>query len=97
MAENRLELLKNRIKGALEHDTVDVSGSPKISHARKMPKTGRPGGRIKFTIEQKEILSDGRKPRPLQEIFEKRKSDMSVYDDFVRRIGEKPKQKSQKQ
>jgi chemotaxis protein MotB len=93
IAEARLDLVKNQIESAIQHDTVKVIG--KATVAKSKSGKGNHIGYIRVTIRQKEFLSDGRKPRPLRDLFDSKKSsDMSVYDDFVKKISkEKTKRK----
>lgn len=88
VAESRLDLLRARIKGTLEHPTVDVMGSIKVMATPAGMADGKATGMIRITLEQKEVASDGRTPRPLEDAFGAGKSDMTIYDDFVNRVGE---------
>ncbi len=88
VGESRLDLLKARVKGSLEHSSVDVMGSVKILSAPPSIGDSKASGSVRVTIEQKEVLSDGRTPRPLEDVFGGGRSDMSVYENFVDRMGD---------
>jgi chemotaxis protein MotB len=84
--DQRLDLVKNKISTTLEHGTVDIIGAAplkKLTHAIE----GGPTGSVTFEINQKD-LPNGRKPRPLEQIFGKKDSNLDVYNDFVRRVSE---------
>lgn len=96
VATERLDLIKNKIAAGLESATVDVRGSILVA-----PKKGfiegqnqRPPGLIHFAIKQKEVRSDGRKPRKLETVFGEKQANLDVYDNFVQQItNQKSKEK----
>ena len=91
IGSKRRDLVKAQVESSLEHPNVDITGRVEILTLAKN-QFGRPGGAIKFKIKQKEMLSDGRKPRPIQGDVGNRNREMSVYDDFVDRISKKKKE-----
>ena len=92
VAEARLDLVKNQVESSIQHDTVTVTGKAMVAKSKSEKRNHI--GYVRLTIRQKEFLSDGRKPRPLRDLFDSQKSsDMSVYDDFVKKIS---KEKSKK-
>ncbi len=95
ISESRKDLIGLKIKSSFEHDNNEIFGSAVVKPAGP---TGHktPEGFIKIRISQKEKQADGRKPRPLEDLFEKeRKPDLDVYNDFVRRVSQdKNKSKS---
>ncbi len=88
VAEKRLDLISRKIEVGLEHETVDVFGKYTLDPKSKKPVPKEEvHGLIQFKISQKDILSDGRKPRELKQVFDKEKDkDMDVYNDFVNRL-----------
>jgi chemotaxis protein MotB len=97
VAERRMSLIKRRVDASLEHkDTVSVMGKAIVTRAKENLGTA-PAGTIRIQIKQKEIMSNGRKPRQMEELFQKRSSDMSVYDDFVRRASDGKKAKPKRE
>jgi chemotaxis protein MotB len=93
VAEQRLDLVQEKVKASLEKPSVDVSGrsaarlDDRIARERKGPS----GGYIRLEIKQKKVKPDGSKPRPLSNgvfgsNFGKSESDKSVYDNFVQQV-----------
>ena len=96
VSANRKDLVGLKIKSSFEHDTNEIFGSATVKVAgpgRKAPESS-----VKIRISQKETLSSGRKPRPLEDLFQAdRNKDLDVYNDFVRRVSQdKNKSKSKK-
>lgn len=86
VARQRLDMILSQVDSKLEHKSVDLHG-----RARAMPperlSDGRPReGYIKILMKQKDILSDGSKPRKFQRIFGKDDKEMNVYNNFVNKI-----------
>ena len=92
VADNRLDLVSNRVEVELENETVDVYGRTSVTQYAKKLKPGvRPEEFIKFRIKQKGDEETGRKPRELDELFGKNDESMSVYDNFVNQLTNKKK------
>lgn len=98
VSEARADLLSHKIEASMESDTVElntVATNQKEDHGHGAKRPGaaaRPsGGVIKFEIKQKKVLSDGSKPRPLNdELFTGAKDNgKSVYDNFVNKVSER--------
>jgi chemotaxis protein MotB len=88
VALERLDLVRNKIQAGLESATVTVNGSTTVA-----PKKGfiegqnqRPPGLIHFSIKQKEVRSDGKKPRKIETVFGAGEQSMDVYENFVQQI-----------
>lgn len=89
VAEKRLDLLVSQLNPKLEHQSVDMHGK-----SEAMPGTRRADGRpeegyIKIQIKQKELKSDGTKPRKLGRILGKDDESMNVYNNFVQKMTSK--------
>lgn len=88
IAENvtvkRMDLIKNQID--FESDSNSLKSKAVISEKPLSPNA--PGGFIKIRIKQNELLPDGSKPRPLAGDIKEKKSDNTIYNDFVRRMTE---------
>lgn len=95
VALKRLEIIKGRVEASLEYDNVDVLGKTTIQRAKNYIAGGaRPNGMIKISMKQKEFLANGKKPRPLKDLFGSDKSgDMSTYNEYVKRVSEEKKNK----
>lgn len=86
VAEKRLDLVLHQLNQRLEHQSVDLhqraEGKP---GARRQD--GRPEeGYIRLVIKQKELKSDGKKPRTLGRVLGKDDETMDVYNNFVNKI-----------
>lgn len=94
VSAGRKDLIGIKIKSTFENDNNEVFGSASV---KNMGTGRRSEGYIRIRISQKEETSTGRKPRPLEDLFEKnKKNDLDVYNDFVRRVSQdktKPKPK----
>lgn len=99
VAAERYDIVRNKILASLENNTVDVSGGINVKEKRGEVDPAKLVGFIRVKIAQKEITSDGRKPRKLDTLFGPSRVDMSVYDNFVNQISnrknEKPNLKQQ--
>ena len=97
VASERLVLVRNKVLASLENSTVDVNGTIAVKDKKGEIDQAKLIGFIKVKISQKEITSDGRKPRKLDALFGPARVDMSVYDNFVNQISNrkdaKPKPK----
>ncbi|MGE3972956.1 MAG: flagellar motor protein MotB [Bdellovibrionales bacterium] len=85
----RMDLLKNQIDFQSDSNTLK---STAIVSEQSLPPNA-PGGLIKIRIKQNEFLPDGSKPRPLKGDIKEKKSDTTVYNDFVRRMTESTKRR----
>ena len=93
VAQERADIVAARIGTTLQHDTVKTSTKVLVTEYALPIKTDRPRGKIIITMKQRAVLSDGRKPRPLEDLFGEKQSDMSVYDSFVHRMSDAKKLK----
>lgn len=99
VAGERLAMIQKKIEVSLENETVTVRGRPVTRNDRRTERERRDGGgMVRFEIKQHEILSDGRKPRPLkEEVFGSKKEEGTVYDNFVKNLTDKKKPKKEKE
>lgn len=86
IATARERLLVGDLRGAFEHNSVDIKGEVIVTQAQSVKPGTHPPGFIRFTIKQKEVLSDGKKPRPLEDLFGSGSDELNVYDNFVRKL-----------
>ncbi|MBC87034.1 MAG: chemotaxis protein MotB [Bdellovibrionaceae bacterium] len=98
VAEERLDLIYRKIEVGLENDSVDIFGKASAKAFNRAQNQGTtPVGKISFRIKQKEMLADGTKPRPLEEMFGEKDQNMDVYQNFVKQLTEsKTKNKKSK-
>lgn len=96
VASERLDLVQKKIEAGLEHTTVSVLGNTKVEDKKGFVEgqAARPPGMIKIEVKQREVKSNGQKPRKLDSIYGSANADMSVYDNFVKQISDKKKKKA---
>src|SRR5665213_590351 len=89
VAEKRLDLVLSQLNSKLEHQSVDLhqkaETSPGVRRADGRPEEGY----IRITIKQKELRSDGSKPRKLGQVLGKDDDSMNVYNNFVNKMTSK--------
>lgn len=91
VAEQRLDMVLSQIDVKLEHKSVDLHGRAR-SLAPERLSDGRPKeGMVRIVMKQKEVLSDGSKPRKFDRLFGKDDEDMNVYNNFVNKISNSKK------
>lgn len=91
VAEQRLDMVLKMIDTKLEHQSVTLHHRAE-GKAGQRRADGRPEeGYIRVQIKQKELTSDGRKPRKLGSVLGKDDESMNVYNNFVNKLTEKPK------
>lgn len=91
VASERFDIVRNKILASLEHNSVTVAGGINVKEKRGEVDPARLIGFIRIKIAQKDITSDGRKPRKLDTVFGPSRVDMSVYDNFVNQISHRKK------
>ncbi|MEZ4872480.1 MAG: flagellar motor protein MotB [Bdellovibrionales bacterium] len=99
VAEERLDLIFNKIEVGLENSTVDIFGKVSAEpYGKQLPPGEQPPGKIILKIRQKQVLSDGSKPRQLDDLFGEKDQNMDIYQNFVKQLTDgKAKDKSKKQ
>lgn len=95
VAEKRLDLVLGQINQKLEHQSVDLHAKAEAKPGQRRA-DGRPDeGYIRLQIKQKELKSDGSKPRKLGSILGRDDESMNVYNNFVNKMTtKKNKEKS---
>lgn len=96
IAEKRLDLVLGQINGKLEHQSVDLHQKAEVKPGARRD-DGRPEeGYIRVQIKQKELKSDGSKPRKLGSVMGKDDETMDVYNNFVNKMTTKKAKPSSK-
>lgn len=85
VATERLDLVAEKIRAGLEHDSANVIGSINVKEKKGEVDPNKLIGFIKLSIRQKEP-TDGKQKRKLQSAFGDPKVDMNVYDNFVHQL-----------
>lgn len=91
VASERFDMVRNKVLASLESNTVTVSGGINVKEKRGEVNPERLIGFIRIKIAQKEITTDGRKPRKLDAIFGSSRVDMSEYDKVVDEMSQRKK------
>ena len=93
VAEKRLDLVLASMNSKLEHQSVDLHQRAEVKPGERAS-DGRPElGFIRVTIKQKELRSDGSKPRKLGSVLGKDDESMDVYNNFVNKMTTKKQKK----
>ncbi|MGZ3722123.1 MAG: flagellar motor protein MotB [Bdellovibrionales bacterium] len=91
VSEKRLDLVLAQLSAKLEHQSVDLHQRAEAKPGARRA-DGRPEeGYIRLTIKQKELKSDGSKPRKLGQALGKDDESMNVYNNFVNKMTTKKK------
>ncbi len=89
VGEQRLDLVLAQINAKLENQSVDLHQRIEVRPGERRA-DGRPAeGFIKVRIKQKEIRSDGTKPRKLGQTLGDDDKSMDVYNNFVNKLSDR--------
>lgn len=93
VASKRLDLVLGAINAKLEHQSVSLHQRAEVKPGARR-QDGRPEeGYIRVQIKQKELKSDGSKPRKLSSVMGKDDQSMNVYNNFVNKMTTKKPRK----
>lgn len=96
VAGKRLDLVLGQINTKLESQSVSMHSRTEVKPGQRRA-DGRPEeGFIRVQIKQKELKSDGSKPRKLGSVMGKDDESMDVYNNFVNKMTTKRKPSSEK-
>lgn len=91
VAQERLDLVINKVKAGLESTTVDINGSTSIVNTKGDPQSEKKIGFVRISIKQKELKSNGQPQRKLETAFGPSKDSVNVYDNFVQQLAAQKK------
>ena len=92
VSDQRLDLLVDKVRSGLMHDSVQVSGKAFARDDERGPHDTRPGGGyVKFEIKQKSVTPDGKKSSKISGVSSgstaaAKAEDKSDYDQIVRDV-----------
>lgn len=89
IAQERLDLVSNKIKATLEHASVEIKGTTSVVNTKDDPQASKKIGFVRISIRQKELKSNGQAPRKLEVAFGESKEELNVYDNFVNQLANK--------
>lgn len=87
VAQERLELVKNKILATFESATNDVKGSINVKDKKTDVNPDKLIGFIRVSIKQKATDDPNKKRRPLDNVFGNKDSSKNVYDSFAQQAG----------
>lgn len=94
VAQDRIEVISNKIKATFEHDTNEIKGNTNVKSKKGEYDQEKLIGMIKISIKQK---SDPSKPhRKIETLFGDKDSAKDVYDNFANQVSNrkgKPEEK----
>lgn len=94
VAEKRLDLVLAQVDAKLEHQSVALKSKAEVKPGVRRP-DGRPEeGYVRVQIKQRELKSDGTKPRKLGAVLGRDDESMNVYNNFVNKMTTKKPKKS---
>ncbi len=83
VAQERLDLVKNKISATFEHASNSIKGAINVKDKKNDVSVDRLIGFIRVSIKQKESSDSSRKYRPLSNVFGGKDSAKSVYENFA--------------
>jgi|GEM_PF-468658 len=87
VSDQRLDLLIDKVKSGLSHDSVTVTGKALAKDDDRGPHDTRPGGGyVRFEIKQKSVTPDGKKPSKISGAGTSASNDKSDYDQIVKEV-----------
>ena len=96
VAERRLDMVLAQVDTKLEHQSVSLHSRTEVKPAARRA-DGRPEeGFIRVVIKQKELKSDGSKPRKLGSVLGRDDQSMDVYKNFVNKMTTKERKPDSK-
>ncbi|MBL7544893.1 MAG: chemotaxis protein MotB [Bdellovibrionaceae bacterium] len=94
IAQERLDLVSNKIKASLESTSVDINGNTSVVNTKGDPASEKKIGFLRISIKQKEFKSNGQPQRKLETAFGPSNDSMNVYDNFVNQLASQKKKAS---
>ena len=94
IAQERLDLITNKIKSGLESTTVDLNGTTSVVNTKGDPLSEKKIGFVRISIKQKEFKSNGQPQRKLETAFGPSNDSANVYDNFVQQLANQKKKAS---
>lgn len=95
VAKSRSDIIQNKVGATFEHNSNDLISTARATKNTFSQSSARQGF-IKFEIKQKSMLADGKKPRPLEDVFDKEVKGEDLYQTFVNRASKSTKPKKSK-
>jgi chemotaxis protein MotB len=84
VANDRIEVLSNKIKAGFEHDTNEIKGSANVKNKKGEFEPEKLVGMIHISIKQKPDST--KPPRKIETLFGDKDSSKDVYDNFASQV-----------
>lgn len=95
VAQERLDLISNKVKAGLESTTVELNGTTSVVNTKGDPAAEKKIGFVRISIKQKELKANGQAPRRIETAFGQPSQDMNVYDNFVNQLASQKKKSAE--
>lgn len=92
IASQRLDMIQNKVKASLEHNSVNVEGSAQIKDKQGEIDPNKLIGMIRIKITQHATDSEGKKLRKLDSLGGESESDAQLYDHYINKSQERKKE-----
>ncbi len=83
VAQERLDLVKNKIAATFEHSSNAIKGAINVKDKKNDISADKLMGFIRISIKQKESTDPNKKHRPLSNVFGGKDSAKNVYENFA--------------
>lgn len=84
VAQERLDLVKNKIAATFEHASNTITGAINIKNKKNDVPIDKLMGFIRISIKQKQSTDPNKKHRPLSNVFGSKDSNKDVYENFAK-------------
>jgi chemotaxis protein MotB len=84
VAQDRIEVLSNKIKATFEHDSNEIKGNTNVKNKKGEYDADKLVGMIHISIKQKPDSS--KPPRKIETLFGDKDSTKDVYDNFASQV-----------
>jgi chemotaxis protein MotB len=91
IAQERLDLVSNKVKAGLESTTVDLNGTTSVVNTKGDAAAEKKIGFVRVSIKQKDVKANGQAPRKLDTAFGNSDENLNVYDNFVQQLASQKK------
>lgn len=84
VANDRIEIMKNKIKASFEHNSNIVAGAPDVRDRKGEVDADKLVGFVRISIQQ--IPSSNKKQRKIETVFGGKDAGRNVYDNFANQV-----------
>lgn len=91
VAQERLDLVSNKVKAGLESTTVDLNGTTSVIDTKGDAASEKKIGFVRISIKQKEVKANGQTPRKIETAFGSSNQESAAYDNFVNQLASQKK------